>query len=193
MVMIIAKVSCIVSARMFLLPYYIRDNIISSKNFIAYNFQIMTFIVINAYPYTPVLPQKLLEHFKTGIHHGKPDRMLLIIIILLKRASGIIRRVYADALHVSGIKGQQGFQSLKIIALYYQVSRTGIAVTETFFFRQKTVNSAGGGGKGFLSAQPLQNGHLVVLTVRRTNIHCSFIVPHATLHSFSSLLYDLLL
>jgi hypothetical protein len=44
--------------------------------------------------------------------------MFHVIIVMLKCAPGIIRRIYVDALYLSGIEGQQGFE---VVALDYEV------------------------------------------------------------------------
>ncbi|MDR0684179.1 MAG: hypothetical protein LBF83_03535 [Spirochaetaceae bacterium] len=42
--------------------------------------------------------------------------MLYIIVIMLKRASGIVGRVYVDAFYLPGIERQQGFEGLTVVA-----------------------------------------------------------------------------
>jgi hypothetical protein len=51
--------------------------------------------------------------------------MFHVVVIMLKGASGIIRRVYVDALYLPGIEGQQGFEGFKVVALDYNVSGVG--------------------------------------------------------------------
>jgi hypothetical protein len=51
--------------------------------------------------------------------------MFHIVIVMFKGGAGIIGRVYVDALHLSGIEGQQGFEGFKVVALDYNVSGVG--------------------------------------------------------------------
>ncbi|MDR2783477.1 MAG: hypothetical protein LBB48_06505 [Treponema sp.] len=71
--------------------------------------------------------------------------MLHVIVIMLKGASGIIRRVYVDAFHLPGIEGQQGFEGFEVVALDYEVSCIGIAVAVLFFLHQQAVFGVVGG------------------------------------------------
>jgi hypothetical protein len=44
---------------------------------------------------------------------------------MLKGGAGIIGRIYVDALYLSGIEGQQGFEGFEVVALDYNVSGVG--------------------------------------------------------------------
>jgi hypothetical protein len=49
--------------------------------------------------------------------------MIHVIVIMFKRGTRVIRRVYVDTFYLSGIKGQQGLEGFKVVALDYDVSK----------------------------------------------------------------------
>ena len=146
------------------MPNYIYNKIFSSEYLIHDDFQVMPFIVVNAYPYTSVFAQKFPQKLKTRIHHGQPSCMFQVIVVMLKGASGIIWRVYIDAFHLARIVRKQGLEGFQIVALNEHVLRGAVAVALNFF--QKPIGRASGGTKVFFAGKPLQNGHRGISTGR---------------------------
>jgi hypothetical protein len=84
---------------------------------------------------------------------------------MFKCGAGVIRRVYVDALYLSGVEGQQGFEGFKVVSLDYDVSGIGIAATEFFFLYQQAVFGVGGGFEVLFAGEPMEGGHLGGLTI----------------------------
>ena len=72
----VGNVFCRVLNRVKLLPYNIRDEVTSAKNFIAEHLQVMTFVVIDRYPDRTIVRKKRAQQFQSRIHHRQPLRML---------------------------------------------------------------------------------------------------------------------
>ncbi len=107
-------------------PYQLRYEILPAKHFIATFFEVFLLIVINTDKYYTVISQQILCQFQTRINHIKPVRMktaialgvlrhavaslivlpavgkILIrtlskVILVYKVASGVVRRIYKNA------------------------------------------------------------------------------------------------
>ena len=102
----------------------------------------MPLVVVNAYPNASVFTQKFPQKLKPRIHHGQPLRMLQIIVVVLKGAFRVVRRVYVNALHLARVIGQQRLEGFQIIALNEHVLRGTVAVAPGFL--QQTERRASG-------------------------------------------------
>jgi hypothetical protein len=71
--------------------------------------------------------------------------MFHVIVIMLKGASGVVRWVYVDALHLSGVEGEQGFQGFEVVALNYEVTGVAVSVAVLLFLHQQAVFGVGSG------------------------------------------------
>ena len=139
------------------LPCHVGKKIPASEHLIHDNFQVMPFVVVTAYPDASILAQKIAQEFKTRVHHGQPPRMLQIVVVMFKGASGVVRRVYVNALHLARIVRQQGFEGVQVVALNEHVPGAAVAMAPGFF--QQAVGRASGGAKILVTGKPLQNGH----------------------------------
>ncbi len=66
-------------------------------------------------------------------HFAQPfadERAVDIVIIDPVLVAGVVRRVDVDALHLSGVIGQQGFEGNEVVALDNEVARAGVATGE---------------------------------------------------------------
>ena len=77
----------------------------------------MRFIVVQANPNGPILAQEIAEELEAGIHEIEPSGMLQIVVVVLECGPGVVWRVDINALHLSGIKRQQGLKCLQIVAV----------------------------------------------------------------------------
>jgi hypothetical protein len=60
--------------------------------------------------------------------------MFQVIIVVFKGGTGIVGRVYVNALYLSGVKREQRFECFKVVALHNEVASVSIAVTMFFIF-----------------------------------------------------------
>lgn len=81
------------------------------------------------------------------------------IIIIMAGHCCIIRQVYIDTLHLSGIEGQQGVEGFKVIAIDYDVSGVRGAVIICFFFCHQAVFGVGRGFEVLFPSEPTANRH----------------------------------
>lgn len=110
------------------------DKIIHSENFIAKQFQIGEFIVINRNKYRSVLRQQLMQQFQPGIHHAEPlvvaaqilallahdlaqllldFRVVHVVVVNPLFVARVVRRIDIDALHAT-FSGSSDFSASKL-------------------------------------------------------------------------------
>ena len=99
---------------------------------------------------------------KAWIHHRKPLAVLKIVIVMLEGAPRVVRRVYENAFHATGVIGKQRLQRFKVVALNEHVRRVAISGAVRAVRFQKAVRHSFGGLDVFVAVQPLQNRHKVI-------------------------------
>lgn len=118
---------------------YIRDEIVRSENFVAKQFQVGEFVVVDRNKDYPVLRQQLMQQFQTRIHHAEPlvvaaqilallahdlaqplldFRVVHVVVVNPLFVARVVRRIDIDALDSPLVFGQQRFQRLQIVAVY---------------------------------------------------------------------------
>ena len=77
----------------------------------------MYFIVIKVYPDAAVLAQELSEEFEARIHHVEPGGVFEVVVVMLERGAGVVRRIDVDALHPPLILREQRLERIQIVAV----------------------------------------------------------------------------
>ena len=62
-----------------------------------------------------------IENLQARQHHAQPLAVLQVVVVVVKGALGVLRRVNEDALDLPPVKRQQGLESLQVVALNKQV------------------------------------------------------------------------
>ena len=88
----------------------------------------MRCVIVDGHLDTAILRQQLAQELQAWVHHRQPLRMLQIVVVMLEGTLGVVGRVDKDALHLPGIKRQQCFQRIQVIALNQAVGRTCVAM-----------------------------------------------------------------
>ena len=81
----------------------------------------MAFVVVQRNPNTAVFRQQFMQEFQTRIHHRQPQAVLQIVIVMGKGRTRVVWRVDKDTFNAAGIKRQQGFQCVQIVALNNEI------------------------------------------------------------------------
>ena len=102
---------------MFRFTNKICNKIISAKNFVADNFQIGLFGVVDRNKNSPVVRKELAQELQAGINCIKPIGVGEIVIIIFKGGAGIIGRVDVNALDAGAVKRQKCFKCVEVIAV----------------------------------------------------------------------------
>jgi hypothetical protein len=145
--------------RSSLLPKNINYKIPPPKHLIHHHLQIMSLIIINAHPNTPLLAHQLPQQLQPRIHQTQPRRMLQIIIIMFKRTPCIVRRVDVYALHLPRIQRQQRLKPIQVIPLDKHIIARFIAIGEFRHLIEHPVRRGSSGFEGFGFIQPVKKGH----------------------------------
>ena len=98
--------------------------------------------------------------------------VLQVVVVVLKRAFGVVGWVDEDAFHLPPVKGQQGFEGFEVVALDEQVVVQPLSPALSPEGRgsnnrrgmdghllQQPVGHAGGGGEGACAVEPVEGGH----------------------------------
>ena len=88
--------------RIFFFPNDGSDKIITPKNFVGKNFQVMTFVVVNRNPNGAVIGKKLAGEFKAILHECKPSAVIEAVVVAEAVGAGIEWRVDINAFDLSG-------------------------------------------------------------------------------------------
>ena len=83
--------------RISFLPNHTCYILFSAEYFIAKDFQIIPLVIINANPKAAVLRQKPPQNLQSRADQLQPLAMLQVVIVVLKRGTGIIGRIYVPA------------------------------------------------------------------------------------------------
>jgi hypothetical protein len=86
------------------LPEHIRHKIPPPKHLIHQHLEVMPFVVVNRHPDAAVLTQQLAQQLQARQHHAEPLGVLQVVVVVLERAFGVVRRVNKDALHLAPVK-----------------------------------------------------------------------------------------
>ena len=119
-------------------------------------------VVVDGHPDAAVLAQKLPQQLQPGQHHRQPLRMLQVVVVVLERAPGVVRRVDEDALHPAAVEGQQRLQRIQVVALHQQVAGRGGGVAHprpSGMRAQHPGGRGGSGAEGGVAVQPVKGGH----------------------------------
>ena len=54
----------------------------------------MALVVIDANPDAPILTEQVPQQFEPRLHEREPCGMFEIVVVMLKRAAGVVRRIY---------------------------------------------------------------------------------------------------
>ena len=81
----------------------------------------MAFVIVQRNPNAAVFSQQFMQEFQARIHHRQPQAVLQIIVVMFKSFLCIVRRVDTDTFDTAGIKRQQGFQCVQIVALNNEI------------------------------------------------------------------------
>ena len=77
----------------------------------------MAFIIVYGNPDAAVLAQELSKEFEARVHHVQPGRVFEVVVVMLERGAGVVRRIDVDALHFAGVERQQRLQRLQVVAV----------------------------------------------------------------------------
>ena len=77
----------------------------------------MCFIVIHRDPDASLFSEQVTQQLQTRINQRKPLRVLQVVIVVLKGAPSVIRRVNEDALHPACVEREQRLQRIQVVPL----------------------------------------------------------------------------
>jgi len=139
-----------------LLPQTIRYKIPAPKHLVHQHFEVVPLVVVNRHPDGAVLAQQFAQELQARQHHAEPLAVLQVVVVMLKRALGVVGRVNKDALDLPAVEGQQGLQGFEVVALDEQVVCLGAAGVAVACHRlQQSVGHASGGDEGVLAVEPV--------------------------------------
>ncbi len=99
---------------------------IPAKQFIAEDFHICLFIIVNANPKTAFISQKPPQNLQAGPNQLEPLAVLQIVVVVLKRRAGVVGRVDVDALHLPGILALQCLQRQEVVPVDEHIFRVRV-------------------------------------------------------------------
>jgi hypothetical protein len=103
------------------LPEHIRHKIPPPKHLIHQHLEVMPLVVVNRHPNRAVLAQQFTQELQARQHHAEPLRMFQVVVVMLKRALGVVGRVDEDALELPPVERQQGLERFEVVAVDQQV------------------------------------------------------------------------
>ena len=146
-----------------LLPHARRYKVRPAEHLVQQHLEIGTFCIVNRHPDRPVLRQQLSQQLQARPHHGKPPSMFQVVVVVLERGAGVVRRIDVDALHTAGVERQQCLQRLQVVPLDQHVAGLGRSDGQLASPLQQPIGRARGGTSILLSGQPVENRHGVRL------------------------------
>lgn len=87
----------------------------ASEDLIHKNLKVVAFVIINNNPNAAVFRKKPIQNFQSLPNQRQPKRVLHSVIIMLKCASGIIRRINKHAFHLARELLFERFEREKIV------------------------------------------------------------------------------
>ncbi len=130
------------------LPNQCFNKVSLSENLIHQQAQRRHLVVVDGNEDGAVLAQELLQQNEARIHHRQPAvvpvqrlafladhlaqpladlRAVDVVVVNPALVAGVVGRVDVDALHLSGIAGQQGLERMQVVALHDQVAAVSVA------------------------------------------------------------------
>ena len=101
-----------------LAPGYIDNKICAPKNFVRQHAKVVRLVVVQRNPYAAVYRKQLAKQHQSGPHHRQPLTVLQVVVVMLERAPGVVRRIDEDAFHAAAIQRQQRLERFEANGLY---------------------------------------------------------------------------
>ena len=99
------------------LPNNICYKVLSSKDFVHGDLEVVGLIVVNVYPDRTIFCQQVSQEYQPRPYHPQPLGMFKVVVVMLKGRAGVVRRVYVDTLHTSCIERQQRLEGFQVVTL----------------------------------------------------------------------------
>ena len=107
-----------------LLPHAGRYKIRPAEHLVQQHLEVGAFRIVDRHPDRPVFGQQIAQQLQARPHHGKPPSMFQVVVVVLERGAGVVRRIDVDALHTTSVKRQQCLQRLQVVPLDQPCCRT---------------------------------------------------------------------
>ncbi|OIQ86934.1 hypothetical protein GALL_311930 [mine drainage metagenome] len=145
-----------------ILPDDRRNKRLSSEHLVHEDFEVMPFSLVNSDPDRAVLGQQLPQQHQARIHHRQPLAVLQLVVVVLERALGVVRRVDEDAFHLACIERNQRLERQQVVALDQQVVG-GIAIG--LFLVEQVIRHVARRFLGLVLVDPIEEWHFFLVCV----------------------------
>jgi hypothetical protein len=147
-----------------LLPDEGSNEVDPTKDLIHYGLEIVPFPIVDAHPNASLLGEKLPQKLEPWVHHGQPGRVLEVVVVMLEGAAGVVGRIDVDALHTTGIVGEEGLEGFEVVALDEEVVSLRIRIADDApcdgsVRLEEAERDKGGCAESIFFAGPGQGGH----------------------------------
>ena len=117
--MIVAECVGVHAFAVDLLPYGVRHKIPPPKHLIHQHLEVVPLVVVDGHPDRAVFTQQIAQNLQTRQHHAQPLAVFQVVVVMLKRALGVVRRVNEYAFDLAGVEGKKRLQGQSSENEYY--------------------------------------------------------------------------
>ena len=120
----------------------------------------MCLTIIQTNPDAAVLTQELAKELEARVHHVEPSGVFEVVVVMLERGAGVVRRIDVDALHLSGIERQQRLQRLQVVAVDEDVVLGRFSIAKRLLLAENLHYDVLRRLDRFLAPHPVQHRHV---------------------------------